>query len=86
MSKVVKVIFMHPKTDDILTLEISDDTRFEQLTKLLYKENFVPVQKPGYRYIVQGHIAGNIHTLKDYMPDDSDEITLRIFGQGQVLL
>ena len=86
MSKNVKVNFLHHKTDAVLTLEIPDDTRFEQLTKLLYKENFVLVQKPGYRYIVQGHIAGNIHTLRDYMPDGCDEITLRIFGQGQVLL
>lgn len=86
MSKNIKVNFLHPKTDEVLTLEIPDDTRFEQLTKLLYQKDFVLVQKPGYRYIVQGHIAGNIHTLRDYMPEDSDEITLRIFGQGQVLL
>ena len=86
MSKIVKVNFLHPKRSAVLTLEIPDDTHFEQLTKLLYKEDFVLVQKPGYRYIVQGHIAGNLHTLRDYMPDDSDEITLRIFGQGQVLL
>ena len=86
MSKIVKVNFLHPKTDEVLTLEIPDDTRFEQLTKLLYQKDFVLVQKPGYRYIVQGHIAGNIHTLRDYMPEDCEEITLRIFGQGQVLL
>jgi len=86
MSKTVKVNFRHPETNAVLTLEISDETRFEQLTKLLYNEKFVPVQKPGYRYIVQGHIAGNIHTLRDYMSADSDEITLMIFGQGQVLL
>ena len=59
---------------------------YEKHKLFLYKEDFVLVQKPGYRYIVNGHIAGNIHTLRDYMPDDSDEITLRIFGQGQVLL
>ena len=86
MSRMVTVHFRHPKVDAVLTRSIPDDTQFDQLTKLLYQEKFVLVQKPGYRYIVNGHIAGNIHTLRDYMPDDSDEITLRVFGQGQVLL
>ena len=82
----MQVRFFHPVTKEPLTLSLSDDTRFSALTPLLYEQGFLAPQKPGYAYLCQEHLCGMNHTLADYVPAGTREISLEIFPFPQVLV
>ena len=79
MTPIITVHFLHPVTDARLTLQLSRDTVIDTLTRHLYDTGFISPQKPGYRYLIQNHLCGNKHHLSDYLPDNEDEITLKVF-------
>ena len=79
MSNLIKVHFLHHTTDDVITLEFPRDTVIDTLTGYLYEKGFIEPQKPGYRYLIQDHLCGNKHTLANYLPDDADELTIKVF-------
>ena len=82
----VQVRFLHPTEDKALTLSLPRETRFSQLTEMLYEKGFVPWQKPGYRFIYQEHFCGIIHTLGDYIPDTAKAMDLQVFHIPVVLM
>jgi hypothetical protein len=77
---MIKVILLHPTMEDrMLTLELPRETKFSQLTDMLYERKFVEPQKPGYRYLYQDHLCGMAHELGDYIPESADSIQLKVF-------
>lgn len=77
---MVTVTLLHPTVEGkTLTLELPRDTRFSQLTELLYAHAFVQPQKPGYRYLYREHLCGMAHELGDYIPETASEIELKVF-------
>ncbi|MDO4314272.1 MAG: hypothetical protein Q4C45_00750 [Oscillospiraceae bacterium] len=83
---MISVCFLHPTGDRRLTLRLPRDTRFSQLTALLYEQGFMERQKPGYLYLYQDHMCGASHTLGDYIPADAAEMELKLFQFPVVLL
>lgn len=75
----ITVRFLHPTEDRQLTLPLPRDTRFSELTALLYGQKFVEPQKPGYSYLYQEHLCGMGHTLGDYIPAEAGELELKVF-------
>ena len=46
---MITVTLLHPTMEDRkLTLELPRETKFSQLTDMLYERDFVQPQKPGY--------------------------------------
>ena len=80
MTPIITVHFLHPVTDERLTLQLSRDTVIDTLTPHLYDAGFIKPQKPGYRYLVQNHLCGSKHHLADYLPDTADEMTVKVFN------
>lgn len=85
-EKTIQVRFLHPTEDKTLTLSLPRETPFSALTELLYREKFVPWQKPGYRFICCEHFCGMIHTLGDYIPAGAGELELKVFHIPVVLM
>lgn len=85
MTKI-QVHFYHPGKQMSLTQVLSRDTRFSDLTDLLYQAGFLEPQKPGYRYLYQEHLCGLNHTLGDYLPENTSEMSLEIFQFPVVLI
>lgn len=86
MTDTVTVRFLHPVTEDVLTLTLPRDTEFGALTKRLYAEGFIQPQKPGYRYLVADHLCGRRHLLGDYLPETSDTLEVKIFHVPQIMV
>lgn len=85
--ETIRVIFRHPGgKKPPLSLDLPRDTRFSELTPLLYEHDFVEWQKPGWRCLYQEHLCGLKHQLADYVPEDAEEIRLDLFGYSQVLV
>lgn len=82
----ILVRFQHPLRAEQLILSLPRDTRFSQLTALLYERSFLEPQKPGYRYLYREHLCGLNHTLGDYLPDTTDMMELEIFRFPEVLV
>lgn len=82
----IRVVFRHPQGKEPLTLDLPRDTRFSELTALLYERDYVERQKPGWRCLYQEHLCGMKHRLCDYVPEDAEEIVLDLFGFSQVLV
>jgi hypothetical protein len=77
---MITVTLLHPTMEDrTLTLELPRETKFSQLTDLLYERKFVEPQKPGYRYLYKDHLCGMAHELGDYIPETADSIQLKVF-------
>ena len=77
---MITVTLLHPTMEDRkLILELPRETRSAQLTDMLYAQEFVQPQKPGYRYLYQDHLCGMAHELGDYIPEDASEIELKVF-------
>lgn len=79
MSCTVTVRFLHPTTNEQISIDLPRDTVIDTLTRYLYEKGFIEPQKPGYRYLIQDHLCGNNHVLADYLPDTSDELTIKVF-------
>lgn len=47
MTPIITVHFLHPVTDERLTLQLSRDTVIDTLTPHLYDAGFIKPQKPG---------------------------------------
>ena len=86
MSDMIQVRFRLPGKPESLTLSLPRDTRFSALTPLLYQEQFIEPQKPGYRYLYQEHLCGMKHSLGDYIPANASEMDLQIFRYPAVLV
>lgn len=79
MNDMIKVHFQHHSTDALLTLELPRNTVIDTLTQHLYDAGFIEPQKPGYRYLIENHLCGNKHLLAYYLPESSDELTIKVF-------
>ncbi len=84
-GKNITLRLRHPESDDVLTLTLPDDTRFGALNELLLENGFVYPQKPGYAFLVGGHLCSAKHCLRDYLPSGADELDVRIFGIPQIM-
>ena len=69
-----------------LTLTLPRDTRFSALTPMLYERGFLTPQKPGYRYLYQGHLCGDNLLLEDYIPEKAASMELEIFRYPQIMV
>ena len=77
---MITVTLLHPTMEDRkLTLELPRETKFSDLTPMMYEKDFVKPQKPGYRFIYQEHLCGMAHELGDYIPESASEIELKVF-------
>ncbi len=85
-GKTITLRLRHPETDAVLTLTLPDDTRFGALNALLREHAFVYDQKPGYAFLVGGHLCSASHCLRDYLPDGADALDVRIFGIPQIMV
>lgn len=82
---MIQVYIRHHSSGEVLTLELPRDTAFAALTPILYEKNFVPPQRPGYRFLYQDHLCGTKHALGDYIPETATEIELRVFNIPYVI-
>lgn len=85
-EKTLKIRFLYPETASELELDLPADTKFEALTEILYARNFVKPQKPGYAYLIAGHLCGSGCLLSDYLAPGADSLTIRVFGMPHVLV
>ena len=85
-EKTITVRLRHPESDAVLTAALPADTRFEALNALLYEHDFVFAQKPGYAFLIAGHLCSARHRLSDYLPDGADELDVQIFGTPQIMV
>ncbi|MBE7002736.1 MAG: hypothetical protein E7425_00420 [Ruminococcaceae bacterium] len=85
-EKNITLRLHHPETDAVLTVTLPDSTRFEALVAILYEHGFVCFQKPGYAFLVGGHLCSARHCLRDYLPDGADELDVQIFGIPQIMI
>lgn len=85
-GKMITLRLRHPETDDVLTLTLPDDTRFDALNAQLLESGFVYPQKPGYAFLAAGHLCSAGHCLRDYLPDGADTLDVRIFGIPQIMV
>lgn len=76
---MITVKLLHPTMDRQMTLELPRETKFSELTPMMYEQGFVKPQKPGYRFIYQEHLCGMAHELGDYIPEAASEIELKVF-------
>ena len=84
---MITVTLLHPTMEDRkLTLELPRETKFSQLTDLLYAKDFVQPQKPGYRYLYQDPLCGMAHELGDYIPETASEIQLKVFDLPVIMV
>ena len=84
--ETIRVVFRHPQGKAPLTLELPRDTRFSALTPMLYERGFLTPQKPGYRYLYQGHLCGDNLLLEDYIPEKAASMELEIFRYPQIMV
>ena len=85
-EKLITLRLRHPESDAVLTVELSADTRFEALNAILREHDFVYPQKPGYAFLVGGHMCSPKHSLRDYLPSGADELDVQIFGIPQIMI
>ena len=78
--RMIKVHFSCQENDKSLDLDLPSDIRFEDLTPLMIKNDFVLPQKPGYYYIIKDHLCGTRSCLCDYVPDWEDSVDVTVFG------
>lgn len=84
MSKVLKVTFTHPFYNRTLEMDIPGDTRFLEVTKLLYKNGFIKKKKGDYQYIIDGHLCSLGEKLESYAYT-GDELKVKIHGLLTIL-
>ena len=75
---MITVKLLHPTMDRQMTLELPRETKFSDLTPMMYEKDFVKPQKPGYRFIYQEPLCGMAHELGDYIPESASEIELKV--------
>ncbi len=85
-EKTITLRLRHPETDAVLTAELPAETCFGALNALLYEHDFVFPQKPGYAFLVAGHLCSASHRLSDYLPDGADALDVQIFGTPQIMV
>lgn len=84
---MITVTLLHPTMENRkLTLKLPRETRFSQMTAILYERDFVQPQKPGYRYLYQDHLCGMAHELGDYIPETACEIELKVFDLPVIMV
>ena len=84
---MITVTLLHPTMEDRkLTLELPRETKFSQLTDMLYERDFVQPQKPGYRYLYQGHLCGMAHGLGDFIPETASKLELKVFDLPVIMV
>ena len=84
--ETIRVRFRNPETKAELTLDLPRDTSFAALTPMLQERGFADRRKAGWRYLCQEHLCGMKHRIRDYVPEDAEEIALDLFGFSQVLV
>lgn len=85
-EKTIMLRLRHPESDAVLTVKLPESTRFEALNALLRERDFVYPQKPGYAFLVSGHLCSARHCLRDYLPSGADELDVQIFGIPQIMV
>ena len=65
-NQTITVTFTHPFHDSQLTLDLPSNTRFLDITKLLYKNGFLKKKKGGYQYIIDEHLCSLGEPLQSY--------------------
>ena len=70
----------------LFALELPRETKFSQLTDMLYERDFVQPQKPGYRYLYQDHLCGMAHELGDYIPETASKLELKVFDLPVIMV
>jgi len=85
-EKNITLRLRHPESDAVLTVQLPDSTRFEALNAILYEHDFVYRQKPGYAFLVAGHLCSARHCLRDYLPSGADTLDVQVFGIPQIMV
>ena len=84
-QRMVNVRLYDPETGMDWNGSLPASTKLNALTDLLVEKGLKPALATGYGYIAAGHLCNNLFTLADYMPEDADAVTLRVFCYPQVL-
>jgi len=86
MADIIKVHFSYQEASRDVCLDLPSDTLFDDLTPMLYKNDYLIPQKPGFYYIVKNHLCGARQRLSDYIPDGVDTLDVQVFGMPQIMV
>ena len=86
MERTIRVRFLHPETGETLTVDLPADIRIGALNGVLYDHGFVYPQKPGYGFVICGHLCGAGHTLEQYLTPQAGEVEIQVFGMPQIMV
>ena len=78
-ERILNVRFTHPFEEKVLELALPADTRFLEVTKILYAKDFVEKKKGNYQYIIDGRLCALNNKLEDYAYTGDD---LEVFVHG----
>lgn len=86
MQTPQKVKFVHPFTQVCLEMELPLETRFKEMTAMLYENGFLTRIKGDYQYIIDGRLCGLNDDLQSHIPlSMPDCLNIQVHGLLTVL-